>query len=245
MEVFIQVLVAILVFALLFDMYMTLAAMHQASLLVSQTDFKGEHIFPSISQQELTILVDGDSVAAGVGASTFNRSLAGRVGSHFKENYTVRMYNNAKSGSKVSDLLTKSLPQGRHDLAVITIVSNDLLRFTWIRSFRDPVRQVYDKYSQVADTVIVIGPGLVSETSGIPRVSVPYYSFMGPLYGIVMSQETEGFGNVTHVDPYQKELDYKKYGKTEAKDRFHPNDNGHKYWYDMFVYGLNKSGFRR
>ena len=192
----------------------------------------------------MNILVDGDSIAAGVGSSRFNYSIAGRIGKHFSENRTVNVYVNAKSGSRVKDLINKTVPEGHYDLAVITISSNDLFRFSYLRTFRDPVNRMYKKYSNLADWVVVVGPGKVHATNGIPKLMKPIYHVLGPLYGRVLREEAQDYPNVIHINPHDS-LHLPEYGKIEAKDMFHPNNEGHKYWFDMFMIGYNQTQLKR
>jgi hypothetical protein len=84
------------------------------------------------------LFIAGDSVGAGVFASNFENSVAGRVGSHFAKDKYVNFENISKSGNKVRDVLEGPEPTERQDLIVLIVGSNDLFRLSDLNHFFCP-----------------------------------------------------------------------------------------------------------
>jgi hypothetical protein len=55
-----------------------------------------------------------------------------------------------------------------------------------------------------------------------------------------LREEAERFDNVIYVNPFEHSSSREDYGYTLAADKFHPNDQGHKYWFDLIIQGLEK-----
>src|SRR5689334_2965560 len=64
---------------------------------------------------EFTMFAAGDSVGAGVGASSFETSVVGRVAVEIGKNRTVKVVNKSVSGYRMVDLLKVTPPTQKQD----------------------------------------------------------------------------------------------------------------------------------
>lgn len=188
---------------------------------------------------QFSIFINGDSVGAGVEATSFENSVAGRLGNYLAEKYYVDFENVSVSGFKMHDVLTSKAPTETKDLIVLIVSSNNLFRFTDLDDFKIDTRAVLAKYSPLAKKLVIVGPGRIIDSQAVPVVFLPFYHLQGPKYAQVIDEAAKKYTNVVHVNPLLHKLDTKIYGKnTSAADKFHPNDEGQRYWFDLIKESL-------
>lgn len=195
---------------------------------------KNEHTgeFTRGQGKEFSMFAAGDSIGAGVGASSFETSVVGRVTMQLAKNRTVKLTNKSVSGYRMDDLLRVTPPTKKQNLILLVIGSNDLFHFTILSDFRTHTKKVLELYSPKADKVVIIGPGRVFDADAIPFVLKPVYKAFAPKYARVLKDETGKFKNVIYVNPIDTSIS-NDYGQTGAADRFHPNDQGYRFWFDL------------
>jgi len=198
---------------------------------LSKIVYTGNHEFGNKSK-EIKLSVVGDSVAAGVGASSLETSVAGRIAKHMAKKNHVILNNSAVSGSKVKDLLNTS-PKNQ-DLTVMIISSNDLFHFTNLKQFEIDARKVIEKYQKNTKKLIILGPLRVDTATSIPLFLRPVYYYMGFKYLKILEDIAKKYANVHHTSSYYLKSTA-KYGKIEGSDRFHPNNSGHTLYADMII----------
>lgn len=181
----------------------------------------------------LKLFISGDSVAAGVGASTFEKSVSGRIAWYLAKDHTVLFQNEAVSGAAMSQLLTMPLPKERQDVIVLIVSSNDLFRFSEINEFKKNTEKALKRYSPQADKLILVGPGRVFDGEALPYFLRMYYRFKAPQYAHVLTSLIKNNPNVIYIDPTTADFYKGNYGPTTAADKFHPNDEGHRLWFDL------------
>ncbi|MBI2143270.1 hypothetical protein HYU20_02925 [Candidatus Woesearchaeota archaeon] len=221
-----------------------------AAYSVAQLLFSGYHFFlksPQLTKQsfagqtehgnktkpELKLFLAGDSVAAGVGASSFSTSMGGRIASALARENHVSFTNAAKSGNRMADVA--AVPREKQDIIVLFIASNDLYHFTNLRKFENDTEAAMERYSKLAGKVIIIGPADIAGATAIPLIMKPLYNLRWQKYAAIMKTAASKHKNVTYVYPAEHKAKLRTYGHTEAKDGFHPNDNGHRFWADLVL----------
>ncbi len=225
----------ILVFVLI---YILLQALYSGYYLLkgrqlTQKTYTGQKLLGENNKETFNVLFDGDSVGAGVGASSFEKSFTGRVALFYIQDYRVELINNSISGSRMRNLVKKEIPTEEQDLTILVISSNDLFNFTNIASFKKDTEIVIKKYSKMSKKLIIIGPGRVFDGAATPLILKPVYKVVGKNYSKIIFQLAERYENVVYVNPLNFPTDHSIYGNTEANDNFHPNDQGHKVWFDL------------
>ncbi len=234
MKLVILILVSyILIEALLFTFHS-----YKASSLVKKT-YTGKFILGNSSLPSYKVLVVGDSVGAGVGATSFETSVVGRVGNELSKSNNVRLNNLSVSGYKMNNVLDTKIPDDKYDLVLLIVSSNDLFHMTNMDRFKKDADFVLGKYSKVSKKVIIIGPGRLFDARAIPLVIKPIFRLMADRYSDELALLSKKYPNVTHVSPIKTSLSMMQYGYTGASDRFHPNDEGHRFWFDLIKPSLS------
>ena len=204
-----------------------------ASKKLSTATFPKSLIVGDSKSPALKLFISGDSVAAGVGASTFEKSVSGRIAQYLAKDHTVLFQNEAVSGAAMSQLLTMPLPKEKQDVIILIISSNDLFRFSEINEFKRNTEKVLKRYSPQADTLILVGPGRVFDGEALPYFLRMYYKFKAPQYSQVLASFAREDPHVIYIDPTTADFYKDSYGPTTAADKFHPNDEGHRLWFDL------------
>ncbi len=230
MKKYLKILFVFLLLVFVLDLVFMFYSLYQASFLLEKTFT--EDIVIENEKEKIRVLFVGDSLAAGVGASSLEKSAYGRFASYLSENYSVSFSNKARSGNKMENLDMNI--KEKYDLIVMIISSNDLLYFTSQENFKENTKKVFENYSDATDKLIVLGPGRLFETKAIIKPLLPLYKYRSSIYAKALSDIASEYDNIIHVNPL---LDHfsKDYGKMEARDNFHPNDSGHHYWFDLIV----------
>ena len=179
------------------------------------------------------LYVSGDSVAAGVGASSLHKSTAFRIAKAISKKKYVILTNRGVSGFKINDLVFQKLPIFQ-DLIVLIISSNDLFHFTNINKFKIQARKLINNYQKLAKKVIILGPLRVDTATAIPLFFRPIYFYKGFKYLNILKKISSKYKNVVHTSSYYLKSK-KQYGNIEGKDRFHPNDEGHRMYANMII----------
>lgn len=222
---------------LIFGIYLITQAIYsiyyfRIATKLSQTTYARRTQLGNNTKPPLKVFIDGDSVGAGVGATSFETSLAGRIGNFLSENYFVEFENKSVSGKKMADVLS-DVPANFQDVTVLVISSNNLFRFTELGQFTNDTKKVFELFAPKTKKLILIGPGRVADSNAIPLIMKPLYRHQGKKYAEIISTEAKKYQNIAHVNPQSGESSEKKYGYTLSSDKFHPNDSGHTYWFDL------------
>ncbi len=183
------------------------------------------------SKPVFRVFLAGDSIAAGVGASSPESSMAGRLAYGLAKSHHVLFNNSAVSGSRMADMA--KLPAERQNLVVLVISSNDLYHFTPLKKFELETQKVLSAYSNLSKETIIVGPGNIGGATAVPLIMRPFYNLQKPKYAAILKRASSSYPNVSYVNP--ADFNIKSYGHTEAADGFHPNDNGHRFWADLVL----------
>lgn len=205
---------------------------------LSSTSYARKTTLGSTASSNFKLFIAGDSVGAGVGASSFETSVAGRLGAHFAKAHYVNFENVSVSGHKVKDVLNGTVPTEQQDLIVLIVSSNNLFRFTNLGQFEKDVEKLFAKFTPLGEKILLIGPGRIFDSKAVPLVMRPIYRHQGQKYAKILKSEAQKHSNVIYVNPFETSLSIEKYGDTLAIDKFHPGDSGHEFWFDMIINGL-------
>lgn len=179
------------------------------------------------------ILVLGDSLAVGVGATKPEDSMAGLISHDYP---TASIINLAKSGSRTEDILGQltKVKNQKFDLIIIQIGGNDVTHFTNQKEITNNMKQIISQAKTMAPHILVWSSGSV----GFAPIFVPPLSWIltertGKTYeNIAKTVETEGATYINLYVPYQEDIfktDIKKY---YAEDNFHVASAAYRVWYE-------------
>lgn len=178
------------------------------------------------------ILLAGDSVVFGVGASKPETSIAGLFGQDFP---TASITNVGVSGAKTDGLVEqlRTVQGQRFDVVVIIVGANDVIHFAHLKKSLERLDQAFTLVQALSDQIVFMPEGDLSNAPLLPRLS-----------SLVLSPRTRQFRTgaislaetyrVTYIDVFRERADdpwrtnVKKY---YAADYFHPADAGYLDWY--------------
>lgn len=233
MKIWLAIILAVVAYTILqaaFTGYYTIKGTHLPKNIYPNAEYG------SSKNPPLTVLLAGDSIAAGVGASGPETGMAGRIGTELGKKNHVTFTNTAVSGSRMADLLSAPIPSKRQNITILFISSNDLFHFTNPEKFESDTEAVLNRYEKISDRVILVGPGNIGGATAIPLVIKPIYNLKRQAYVNIMEKvASPNHPKVTYINAKKHDYKLKEYGHTEALDGFHPNDNGHKFWADIIL----------
>lgn len=180
----------------------------------------------------LKVYVAGDSIGAGVGASSYENSVFGKVYDYLSKEHSLIFENASVSGHKMADLLNLNPPQNQ-DLVILIISSNNVFRITPLDQFEKDTKEVLKMYSKVGKKIIIVGPARLWEASAIPIPARIFYRLIVGNYINKITSVAKNYQNVVHLTPINPPINLPNLGYSLAGDKFHPNDKGHAYWFEM------------
>jgi len=180
----------------------------------------------------LSLYVAGDSVAAGVGASDWQDTVAGRLAARLGTHYRVNVRNVSESGAEMKDMAEQPVPSPDADLTLLIIGSNDLLHWTWLRNFRQFTEATLQRFSAHSGVLVLMAPGDIAEAPALPGLVRPLYNRRRPKLIRIMRAAANEHPNVVFVDVKQvlSDVTADTSSTVSSVDHFHLNDTGQDYW---------------
>ena len=182
--------------------------------------------------QTLSLLILGDSAAAGVGVAHQNDALLGAVISALQHQYQVHWRLEAQSGDTTSQVIqkTKKLVNQKYDVVVTSVGVNDVTRLmsaqTWIKQQQHFYQLIQAKFQP--ELIIATG---VPPMHLFPALPNPLSWLFGQ-YAKQMNLHLEKM--ITQQEDMQWiEYDIRKYQSMNlemAKDGFHPSKEIYQIW---------------
>jgi lysophospholipase L1-like esterase len=176
----------------------------------------------------------GDSIAAGVGASDpeqallpwLDQSLRGRTHHNF-----------AFGGAKVSDVLNQQVSQAEQvgpGKVYVIVGANDVTGFTSASAFRDQYRRMLQRLQETGARLVVANIPALAETPVVPGELKPLARERTAELNKIIAEEAAAVG--AELFDFHSLSQRHLVGKDEvlAEDRYHPNEEG----YALIVQGL-------
>ena len=182
--------------------------------------------------QTLSLLILGDSAAAGVGVAHQNDALLGAVISALQHQYQVHWRLEAQSGDTTSQVIqkTKKLVNQKYDVVVTSVGVNDVTRLmsaqTWIKQQQHFYQLIQAKFQP--ELIIATG---VPPMHLFPALPNPLSWLFGQ-YAKQMNLQLEKIVS-KQKDMQWIEYDIQKYQSMNlemAKDGFHPSKEIYQIW---------------
>lgn len=182
--------------------------------------------------QTLSLLILGDSAAAGVGVAHQNDALLGAVISALQHQYQVHWRLEAQSGDTTSQVIqkTKKLVNQKYDVVVTSVGVNDVIRLmsaqTWIKQQQHFYQLIQAKFQP--ELIIATG---VPPMHLFPALPNPLSWLFGQ-YAKQMNLQLEKM-IAQQEDMQWIEYDIRKYQSMNlemAKDGFHPSKEIYQIW---------------
>lgn len=180
----------------------------------------------------LSILIVGDSAAAGVGVEHQDDALLGHVLDQLKAQFSISYYLHAKTGHTSLQVI-QSLAQienQHYDVVMSSVGVNDVTKLTsakkWIKQQEDLYRQINHKFSPQ----LIIATG-VPPMDQFPALPNPLAWLFGQ-YANKMNQQLSKFV-LTQTNMQWIQYDMQQYQHLQlemARDGFHPSKEVYEFW---------------
>ncbi len=182
--------------------------------------------------QTLSLLILGDSAAAGVGVAHQNDALLGAVVSALQHQYQVHWRLEAQSGDTTSQLIQKikKMVNQKYDVVVTSVGVNDVTRLMSARTWIKQQQQFYQLIQAKFQPELIIATG-VPPMHLFPALANPLSWVFGQ-YAKQMNIQLEKMIE-QQEDMQWIEYDIQKYQSMNlemAKDGFHPSKEIYQIW---------------
>jgi acyl-CoA thioesterase-1 len=175
---------------------------------------------------EIKVIMFGDSISQGVGATKPQYTLAGRVATYVQTQTgrPVRMENYSRSGATADHVINTQIPRAdliAADIILLEIGANDSF-------WRTP-----EQYQADTEHLIAILPLEKTVIADLPYASVrrPYQAKLLKIM------------DANHIQPAKVSLAFRSFRaglRTTAGDSWHPNDKGYQLWFEAFQPGIDQ-----
>lgn len=190
--------------------------------------------------ESLSLLVVGDSIAAGVGADTFTNALVGQLSTALSERYNCRVDWKAvgKIGATtrvVLDELVPAIPESAYDLIVVSTGVNDVTALTRVTAFATHLEDLIVTLHAQSPGARIVAIGL-PPMHQFPLLPQPLRSVIGlrsRLLDEAVRRVAERHSYAVHI-PVAIAPDPELF----AADGYHPSPKGYEQFGDAVVQGL-------
>lgn len=180
----------------------------------------------------LSILILGDSAAAGVGVNTQQDALLGSILSELQDQFEITWKLQAKTGDTTSKVIraTHALEQQHYDVVVTSVGVNDVTKLmpadVWIRK----QQQFYTLIDQKFTPKLIIAAG-VPPMNLFPALPNPLAWLFGQ-YSKKMNQKLDQFvANKSNMQRIEYDIEqYQALNLEMAEDGFHPSKEVYQIW---------------
>ena len=194
---------------------------------------------------ENRVLIIGNSLQAGVGASSPETSIPGLLGADYSD---WQITNLAESGDETADALAKlqSFDASDFDLVIVQIGTNDIFHATVdLDQSVQNLNSILELAQNISDQVIYVTSGSVGYAPVFPP-SLDWYFTNRSQSAIPKFIQVAESLNIPVVDNYRErseDLFEQNPDKYYAADKFHLSDAGYQVWYQRLQEKLIEIGF--
>lgn len=209
---------------------------------VRQATQRYERVLPEAPTQ---ILLAGDSVIFGVGASQPETSIAGLFGRDFPE---VSVNNIGVSGAETDGLVSQlESVKGQHfSLVVIIIGANDVVHFANLKTSASNLDRALTLATALSERVVLMPEGNMGNPPLFPRLAEYVLTPRSRKFR-TSAKEIAKTHDILYVDVFFEQRDdpwRKRPTDYYAGDLFHPADPGYADWYRAIRKGMEGRGWK-
>lgn len=180
----------------------------------------------------LSLLIVGDSAAAGVGVETQQDALLGAILQKLDKHFTVHWCLQAKSGDSSTKIMQNinTLPSTPYDVVITSVGVNDVTQFMGAKNWIAKQKQLYTLIESKFSPKLVVATG-VPPMNEFPALPNPLGWLFGQ-YAAQMNQKLRAFVKL-HSNMQLIEYDlaqYKMLNLNMAEDGFHPSKEVYQIW---------------
>ena len=182
--------------------------------------------------KSLSILIVGDSAAAGVGVENQNEALSGAILNELKDEYSINWKLHAKSGHSTPKVIQhiSYLENKHYDVVVTSVGVNDVVTFMEPQSWIDKQHKLYQFIDDKFSPSLIIAAG-VPPMHLFPALPNPLAWLFG-LYATSMNDKLEKFvENRSNMQWIKYDIErYQALNLEMATDGFHPSKEVYALW---------------
>lgn len=192
-------------------------------------------------EETKTMLILGDSTAAGVGTVKSFFSTPGFLFDHLNVTYAENYAVNGAQAKDIEDQV-KQAKKETYDIILLQVGANDIVRFHDADTVAETLEPVLELLKKKSDLVIFISAGNMGSPPAIPFFLKKKYTSLSLEYHKAFETVSEKVG-IMYVNTYQDPsvdpfvLNPKEYF---SKDGFHPTTRGYHVWFTMIKERLEK-----
>lgn len=182
--------------------------------------------------QRISILILGDSAAAGVGVQSQSDALSGALLSQLKDQYEIRWELIAKTGNRTTDLLKllATSNEQQFDIVITSIGVNDVTQLISPKKWLKLQKQLYELIELKFRPKLTVITG-VPPMNEFPALPNP----LSWLFGQYAKHMNSGLNTMIHghanIKLVEYDLDeYRQLNLRMAEDGFHPSKEIYQLW---------------
>jgi len=186
------------------------------------------------SQKLTKILFLGDSLTAGVGASTFQNSYPNLFAQELTTQLgNIQTTNHAVPGDKTQNILNRQLSQDLADpqITFVMIGINDMFGHIGTDKFKQNYRQIIATLQQKTNSqIILISIPNITSSSLVSWPLSNYFKWQINNYNQAIAEVAQQY-HLPVLDLYSlTENSFSQHPQYYSQDLFHPSDEGYNYW---------------
>ncbi len=194
---------------------------------------------------DYSIVILGDSIAAGVGASSPIYTLEQQFLKQIKKKHPgADIENFAVAGARIADVVKEQLPKLDSltpKLAILVIGGNDLIKGTLLKQFHNSLKETLERLSSISKHVIVLNVPKISLLPVTPVHLKLIAELKTKRFNHIFHRTAELFSNVLLFDMYQfSHTHLHSEEELLAEDQFHPNNRAYQLLAQELHDALNK-----
>lgn len=189
------------------------------------------------SGKPLSILILGDSAAAGVGVGHQDDALLGQVVTALQDQYQITWALHAKTGHNTSQVIRSlnDFPEQHVDVVLTSVGVNDVTQFmsanVWIKKQQKLYNDILEKFSPK----LVIAAG-VPPMNLFPALPNPLAWLFGQYAKKMNQQLTKLVNQIPNMDWIEYDIElYQALNLEMAEDGFHPSKDVYTLWAEQVV----------
>ncbi len=228
-----------------------LIVFHGVRIARQSATFPRDYFVGEAQNRLYTVLVFGDSTAAGWGAENVKGTFAYKIAEAIAaRNFRVRVVSVAVGGARLKDVLNHqigSLKSVQPQLVVVSIGANDATHGTSEIEYSNGLKTLFSRLQKCsAQTLLVANTPDLSRDPALPwlfaRVSNKRAQRQNQQLNAVLPTVNEQGTPINVIDLYNDgKLVHRRDDDQYAEDLFHPSASGYEVWAQLFIAQWGKS----
>jgi lysophospholipase L1-like esterase len=183
----------------------------------------------------LSIVVLGDSSCTGPGLDSIDDVWVRRVGRELGARFHITIDSLAVGGSKAGDVLAGQVPRAVasfHDVAIVSVGPNDMLRGISASTFRRQLGEIVDALTPVSRAVVLSGVGDMATIPRLPLFVRPLAHARALAADRAHAEIAARRSNVFKVPIWDRAPEFRTDPLLWSPDLFHASSSGHAVYAD-------------